>query len=135
LIILASFARSSHSGEGGLSGETTGLRLTLSELIYYIEMLRNVNVNRLSYRVVCVPNDRDAIFQRTHIEVRPQKRKFFTENKTQTPDFNSSLDVLHSIYTPNEDNKLYYPYPKNCERLQETYHETDWTTFLNYSKN
>jgi hypothetical protein len=135
LIILASLAHSSHSGEGCLSGETTGLRLTLSELIYYIEMLRNVNDNRLGSRVICVPNDRDAIFQRNHIEARPQKRKFFTENKTQTPDFNSSLDVLHTIYIPNGDNKIYYPYPKNCERLQETYNETDWTTFLNYTKN
>jgi hypothetical protein len=92
-------------------------------------MLRNVNDDKLGARVICVPTDRAEILQRTAIHTTPQKRKFFTENKTQTPDFNSSHDVIDSIYTPNEDNKIYYPYPKSCERLQETYHETDWTSF------
>jgi hypothetical protein len=98
-------------------------------------MLRNVNDNKLGSRVIVVPIDREAILQETRIEARPGKRKFFIENKTQTPDFNSSLDVIHSIYTPNEDNKIYYPYQKSCMKLQETYHECDWTTFTNYSNN
>jgi hypothetical protein len=97
-------------------------------------MLRNINDNKLGSRVICVPVDRNAVLQRTHIEATPKKRRFFIENKTQTPDFNSSLDVLKTIFTPNEDNKIYYPYPKSASRLQETYHEYDWSTFINYSK-
>jgi hypothetical protein len=99
-------------------------------------MLRNVNDNKLDARVINVPNaNRETILRETRIDVRPRKRRFFIENKTQTPDFNSSLEVIHNIYTPNEDNKIYYPYEKSYMLMQETYRECDWTTFVNYSDN
>jgi hypothetical protein len=97
-------------------------------------MLRNVNDNKLGSRVIRSPTDRENILQKTHFEAKPQKRQFFTEKKTQMPDFNSNLEILRTIYTPNEDNKIYYPYLKSCEELKETYHEYDCTSFMNYSK-
>jgi hypothetical protein len=97
-------------------------------------MLSNVKDNKLGSRIICVPTDREAILQRTHIESTPRRRTFFTENKTATPDFTSNLDVIRSIYPPNEDNEIFLPYPKTDELLEPTYREYDWSSNINYHK-
>jgi hypothetical protein len=97
-------------------------------------MLKNVNDNKLGSRIICVPTDREAILQKTRVKSTPRTRILFTENKTATPDFNSNLDVIRTIYTPNEDNEIYLPYSKTDERLEPTYREYDWSTNINYQK-
>jgi hypothetical protein len=97
-------------------------------------MLRFVNDNKLGSRIICVPTDRETVLQKTRIESIPRRLTFFTENKTATPDFNSDLDVIRTIYTPNEDNEIYLAYPKTDEKLEPTYREYDWSTNINYQK-